>query len=138
MSKEKIYLGEIKEWGSVSIEKHSWDCEWYWGFGYLGNAHCHFHLESLITGETDVKKVFDKGTWLSQSDWWIIRDLAIQAYGLKTAAEVYRHGGHQTSVAGITDKIKNLEKAKELNKDLEIILNSLWEFIKASSLNKVK
>jgi len=87
------------------------------------------HIESLINSEHDVKKIFDKSTKITQNQWWIIRDLFKQAYALKEAAEVYRHGGHQTSKPGITDCIKNLEMAALINEDLEIVLNKVWDFL---------
>ena len=92
------------------------------------------HIDSLINGEYDVNKIFDKGTPMTQDQWWIIRDLFRQAYALKAAAEVYQHGGHQTTKPGMTDCIKNLEMAARINKDLETVLNKVWDFL----LNEVK
>lgn len=53
--KDKILLGfagrnlEIQNPNSaIYLSKHSWDCKWYWGFGYLGNNSCHWHMEGLI------------------------------------------------------------------------------------------
>ena len=126
---DKIYLGNTAEHGRLYLSKHSWDCGWYWGFGYIGNSRLHMHIESLINSEHDVKKIFDKSTKITQNQWWIIRDLFKQAYALKEAAEVYRHGGHQTSKPGITDCIKNLEMAARINKDLETVLNKVWDFL---------
>ena len=92
------------------------------------------HIDSLINGEYDVNKIFDGSTRITQDQWWIIRDLFRQAYALKAAAEVYQYGGHQTTRPGMTDCIKNLEMAARINKDLEIVLNKVWDFI----VNEVK
>lgn len=127
MSKDKILLGRIDN-EPIYLYKHRWDCGWYWGMGYIGNRNLHYHIESLITGEYEVDKIFQE-TKLTQTQWWIIRDLFIQAYTLKKAAEVYRYGGHQTSLVGITDKIKNSDKVDILNNDLEIILDTIWEYL---------
>ena len=131
---DKIYLGNTTQYGKLYLSKHSWDCGWYWGMGYIGNSRCHMHIDSLINGEYDVNKIFDKGTPMTQDQWWIIRDLFMQAYALKESAEVYQYGGHQTSKPGITDCIKNLEMAAQINKDLETVLNKVWDFL----LNEVK
>ena len=131
---DKIYLGNTTEYGRLYLSKHSWDCGWYWGFGYIGNSRLHMHIDSLINGEYDVNKIFDGSTGITQDQWWIIRDLFRQAYALKAAAEVYQYGGHQTSKPGITDCIKNLEMAAQINKDLETVLNKVWDFL----LNEVK
>ena len=55
MTKEKVALGKVKKDYKDStiankylyIDKHSWDCGWYWGFGYLGNKNCHYHVDGL-------------------------------------------------------------------------------------------
>ena len=131
---DKIYLGNTTQYGRLYLSKHSWDCEWYWGFGYIGNNSCHMHIDSLINSEYDVNLLFDKGTPITQDQLWLIRDLFKQAYALKAAAEVYQYGGHQTTRPGMTDCIKNLEMAARINKDLEIVLNKVWDFL----LNEVK
>ena len=87
------------------------------------------HIDSLIGAEYNIGNIFDKGTPITQDQWWIIRDLFTQAYALQKAAEVYQYGGHQTLNPGITDCIKNLEMAALINKDLEIVLNKVWDFI---------
>jgi len=131
---DKILLGNTTQYGRLYLSKHSWDCGWYWGFGYIGNSSLHMHIESLINGEYDVNKIFDGSTGITQDQWWIIRDLFTQAYALQKAAEVYQYGGHQTFNPGITDCIKNLEMAALINKDLEIVLGKVWDFL----LNEVK
>ena len=126
---DKIYLGNTTEYGRLYLSKHSWDCGWYWGFGYIGNSRLHMHIDSLIGAEYDIRSIFDKGSPITQNQWWIIRDLFTQAYALKKAAEVYQHGGHQTTKPGMTDCIKNLEMAARINKDLEIVLDKVWDFL---------
>lgn len=126
---DKIYLGNTTEYGRLYLSKHSWDCGWYWGFGYIGNSGLHMHIDSLIGAEYDIRSIFDKGSPITQNQWWIIRDLFTQAYALKKAAEVYQHGGHQTTKPGMTDCIKNLEMAARINKDLEIVLDKVWDFL---------
>jgi hypothetical protein len=123
----KVLLGKIDN-ENIYLTKHTWDCDWYWGFGYVGNRNQHFHIDSLIKGEFEVNKIFSETT-LKQETWWIIRDLFIQAYGLKKAAEIYRYGGHQTTVKGLTDLLRNQDKADQLNADLGILLDVIWSFI---------
>lgn len=126
---EKIYLGITEEHGRVYITKHSWDCDWYWGFGYVGNRDCHFHFESFLTNcPCKASDLFKEPTF-SDSSWWIIRDLFIQAYALKEAAATYRYGGHQCTSKGITDIIQDSVMAAHLNKDLETVLNKVWQFM---------
>lgn len=126
---EKIRLGTLPDSGLVYLDKHSWDCDWYWGFGYVGNNRCHFHMDSLIKGVYDVDKIF-LHTNIKQDQWWVIRDLFMQAYALKEAAGVYQHGGHQTHRAGLTDILKNKDMADKLNADLKIVLDTVWNYMK--------
>ena len=149
MKTTKILLGRINN-ENIYLSKHTWDCGWYWGFGYVGNSNCHFHIDSLINERDyggnfpspDVNKVFENPEF-TQNQWWVIRDLFVQAYALKQAAEVFRHGGYQTSKKGITDILKDtnvievIDDALQtqmlaqdfLNKKLEIVLDTVWQYM---------
>lgn len=137
----KILLGKMKSDAGTSADgenvwltKHEWQCGWYWGFGYLGNKNCHFHFDSLLyikDGKGSVKYCASdlfESTNISDKEWWVMRDLFVQAYALQKAAEVYRNGGHQSTLAGVTDLIKDADIAKRLNADLEKVLNTLWDY----------
>lgn len=137
---EKILLGRLaKNAGTfadgenIYLSKHSWDCGWYWGFGYIGNSRCHFHMDNLMAvrdaGSTAVASDLFESTNITDSDWWVIRDLFKQAYALKDAAEVYQYGGHQSSRVGVTDLLKSSEKAAQLNADLSRVLDAAWAFV---------
>jgi len=138
MSEPSIYLGRHKTWGPTYLRKHKWDCGWYWGMGYVGNRNCHWHIDSIIHHPdrestrysdkwTDLSHHFES-TWLNQDQWWILRDLFISAYALKKTAEVYRYGGHQTGKAD-QYRVTNEAMAKQLNADLETILNNIWTIL---------
>ena len=149
IKQEKIYIGQIDN-ENIYITKHSWDCDWYWGFGYLGNRNRHFHIESLICvrddngkyPSTEIADIFTVPVF-TQNQWWIIRDLFIQAYSIRKCAEVFRYGGNQTHKTGITDILKNTmvkevidneiqdEKFMEnvLNEKLKLILDTAWQFM---------
>lgn len=147
---EKIFIGTVREdykngerssyvaGERIYITKHSWDCGWYWGFGYVGNQRLHTHFDGAFLGaETNVNKIFVKPV-LTQEEWWLVRDLFIQAYALKKAAEVYRYGGHQTSEPGITDMIRDDEMCKRLNEDLRKVLDKVWEIFEAADERRTK
>lgn len=137
----KILLGKLKDDAGTQIadgenvwlEKHKWDCGWYWGFGYVGNKNCHFHFDSLLyikDGKGSVKYCASdlfESTKITDKEWWVIRDLFSQAYALQKAAEVYQKGGHQTTVVGVTDVIKDTDFAKQINADLQKVLDLAWD-----------
>lgn len=133
MATEKILLGRNNVDGNIYLSKHSWDCGWYWGFGYLGNKNMHFHMENFLRNGPDLYVPIEKfltETKITQHEWWVILDLFKQAYALKHCAEVYRVGGHLTTAKGVTDLIRDLEKAKAINADLEKLLDHTWEYVK--------
>lgn len=132
--KEQIYLG-IHEGEEIYLSKHSWDCGWYWCFGYVGNRNRHFHFDTFLKYPEEANKLFTECNF-TDSSWWIIRDLFIQAYALKKVAEIYRYGGHQTTRIGITDILNSEEKARQANADLELVLNTLWHFMTTNNLGK--
>lgn len=124
----------------IWLEKHKWECDWYWGFGYLGNRNCHFHFESLLYPKVGGSVLYSASqlfsdTKITDKEWWVVRDLFVQAYALKKAAEVYQYGGHQTSQAGVTDIIKSSEQAARINADLKIVLDKLWDVV-CDAVNK--
>ncbi len=144
----KILLGKLKsnagtfaDGENIWLEKHKWECGWYWGFGYIGNKNCHFHFESLLyikDGKGSYKYTASdlfEATSITDLEWWVIRDLFVQAYALKKAAEVYEHGGHQTSQHSLIDIIHNKERAAQINADLSKVLDAVWQFT-CNAINK--
>jgi len=135
---KKILLGTSIEDGKLYLTKHSWDCGWYWGFGYIGNANLHTHFDgTFLNGENIWKspKELFKSTAITDKLWWELKDLFVQAYALKKVAEVYHYGGHCT-ITENTKAILSTEKEAIINADLEIILNKIWEV--ASSIEDIE
>lgn len=138
---EKILLGRATdlvkycEGELVYITKHSWDCDWYWGMGYIGNKNCHTHFNNTFLENgmifKSAKECFSS-TKITDKEWWIIKDLFKQAYALKECAEVYQYGGHCTTTEE-TKVIKSLDVAKMLNQDLKIVLDTVWELLEKIS-----
>ena len=134
---QKILLGKYQN-ETIYLTKHNWDCDWYWGFGYVGNSRNHFHIDSMIVGANEpgllASELFDS-TWITDKQWWIVRDMFVQAYALKSAAEVYRYGGHQSILKGVTDilRMEGMSSAdamiKQLNDDLKLVLDTIWNYL---------
>jgi hypothetical protein len=128
---DRVLLGTIDN-RSMYLTKHKWECNWSWGFGYIGNKFYHTHLERLISGNDtphEVDKIFSN-TKITQEQWWVIRDLFTQAYALSKAAQVYKQGGHQTAHhTDITYVIVNKDMETAINNDLEKVLNKVWDYI---------
>jgi hypothetical protein len=58
----KVYLG-TNDGESIYLSAPRWDCGWYWGFGYLGNSRCHYHVDGLTKREW---YDFEKDCWRTE------------------------------------------------------------------------
>lgn len=138
LSKKKVFIGTMKMYGEVEekiyLSRHSWDCDWYWGLGYLGNKNCHFHMSGMIPNKSNENKiVFD--LWSSEIELnllphlngWKLMELFSRAYTMKDYSELLYLG-----TSGVTNSkpdMKDKEEAKKVNKKLEELLNYIWEYV---------
>ena len=107
-SEEKIYL-----------RAPSWDCGWYWGFGYLGNNRTHYHLSGYANGRNinmyDALKEDYKLNKNIEDNLWLFCELVKTAYALKETAEVLGRGGSHYTDNPVKDIIKNEEEVERIN-----------------------
>ena len=133
---KKIYLlGANAEGTKYWLEAPSWDCGWYWGFGYVEtytNNDCpnrsrdinsHQHFDSLFLNDSKVNafdafKEFFKETTLSEKEIWLLIDYMYSFYALKRAAGILSMGySHMTEKAKLSE-VKSIEMAKEINEKM--------------------
>lgn len=136
----KVLLGYNDE-EPIYLSPPKWDCGWYWGWGYLGNKNCHYHVEGLkkISKYNRDKQVFEyefvnlkdgfdkhfKETFIIRpSHRWQFSELFETFYTLKEVAEVYNRGGSHLTTNPCRDIIKNQEEVKRIN---EVILPAIFE-----------
>lgn len=103
----------------------SFDCDRYWGFGYLGNSQCHFHLDSLHTMNKDcsnlhmfdqIKKFFGESlTITDDNDLWKFCELSRTIYTLKSTAELFHMGGAHVTHNPDINSLKNPEMENYIN-----------------------
>ena len=110
MAKKKWYIGTSDN-GREYLEDFSWDCDWYWGGGYLGNRNLHHHVSGINAYENinlfdAMKRYFHKSLALTDGQLWRFCDLFTQFYAYQKAAECFRHGGHYTSQGRKPQEIK--------------------------------
>lgn len=141
----KGYLLGVKDNQWIYLEKPSWDCGWYWGFGYLHyhtrntrtwNTHTHFDSVFFDYSRYAEKEWNDKTSYdrlrsferltLTEKEMWKLLDYMKTFYTLKEAAGVFGRGGsHYTSNANL-NIIKNVDIAEHINK---VMLPALFDKI---------
>lgn len=127
----------------IFLSGPKWDCGWYWGFGYLGNNNCHYHVDGLTkisTYNTD-KKVFEYefvnlkdgfekhfgDTFIVRpSDQWTFAELFKSFYSLRETAEILGRGGAHLSSNPCKDVIINTDETKRIN---EVVLPAIFDEI---------
>lgn len=121
----KFYLLGKKDGQKFYLAVPSWDCGWYWGFGYVEtfdrgktdiDSHQHFDTLILKSDCFHVNEFFDE-TPFTDKESWEISDLMQSYYTLKESAELFHLGGsHYTTVKGFTLEDKN--ECERINKIL--------------------
>jgi hypothetical protein len=126
----KTVFGRRKSDGvKVYITSPSWDCGWYWSFGYLGNKDERYHLSGYVDGrninmydallsdyDLNPKLLGEADKFGSYSRLWTFCELAKTAYLLKETAEVLGRGGSHYSANPCKDIITNTGEVERINK----------------------
>lgn len=130
-----IFFGERKDdLSQIFIQQPSWDCGWYWSFGYLGNYREHYHLHGYANGRNinmyDALLADYQLNPKIANNLWKFCELALTAYSLKTAAEVLGRGGSHMTTNPVADIIKNPAEVDRINKQvLPAIFDAIAEII---------
>lgn len=141
--KSKIKLGIVDN-ENIYLSAPSWDCDWYWGFGYLGNKNCHYQIDGLTQIETynfdkkvreyefvnmydGLKKHFgDSFIVTEDKDIWTLAELFCSFYTLNQYAEMCHTGGANMTTNPCKEILKNTEEETRIN---NIVLPQIFEEI---------
>ena len=126
---DKFYLGENEHNEGIWLSAPSWDCGWYWGFGYLGNRNCHYHVSGLNDGKNQnmydaFKEHFGDSLRILDTDLWTVCELFSTFYTLSKTAEVLGRGGGNYTTNPIQEVITNKDETKRIN---EVVLPQLFD-----------
>ena len=105
--KDIYLLGKDKDGINYWLEEASWDCGWYWGFGYVEtytnnkyphlsrdiNSHQHFDGLFLKGAIFDSFKSLLVETPLSDNEIWKLLELMDTFYTLRESADLFKNGG---------------------------------------------
>ena len=142
---KKIYLlGQDKDGYNVYFEAPSWDCDWYWGFGYIetytrktnpstsSDTNSHSHWKYCIVGDRGTNSseyiyhINDNpnliSTVLTDKESWELSELMKKFYILQNAAELFHKGSANITNSPINDKIQSTELYNKINHELMPII----------------
>lgn len=137
---EKYYMGKV-DGKKIFLSAPSWDCNWYWGFGYLGNRNCHYHLDGIAKEKNlydamieHFKEEFIFTANIEENEYsnklWVFCELVCTAYTLKETAEVLGRGGSHFTTNPCAELIKNPLEVERINCVLlPAIFNQLKEIL---------
>lgn len=139
LGKDNYLLGINNDGVKVWLEGATWDCGWYWGFGYVeeynnnySDIEAHQHFDGLFL-EKDIYnsfKAYFKETTLKDNEIWKLLELMKQFYTIKEYGEMmHRNGAHITSVKDSILKQHDEDNKKEYERINKIILPKLFNEI---------
>lgn len=123
-NKDAYLLGKDAEGVEYWLEAASWDCGWYWGFGYIvsynrrGNdIDSHEHADNFLSEwftEWNGSKPRLVERTFTEKEGWELTELLQQFYTLKETAEYFGRGKSNCANTEIPD-YKKPELVKEIN-----------------------
>ena len=113
-----VCLGTSHDNGRIYLTPPSWESDWYWGWGYIGNNHVHYHLDSLFKDTNmhyGIKAHFKSFTAVEPKDLWTFCELVRTFYYLKETSDVLTRGGSNYTTNPCQELIKDADYAKHIN-----------------------
>jgi len=135
---QKFLLGRLDN-ENIYLSAPSWDCGWYWGFGYLGNKNCHYHIDGLMKDKNLYDGLIDhfgNSLKVRKSDLWTFCELFKTFYSLKETAEVLGRGGSHYTSNPCKDIIINTDEVERINNVvLPAIFDAIFDVLERNSQN---
>jgi len=136
----KALLGRTEEGDKVYLERGSFDCDWYFGFGniqiYEENKQepsALLHWDSYFTGSSHVEPedITEKleETPFTKQELWQLCDLMKTFYSLKSASGVYHREGSSHLTGDTRGILKNEELKEELDEDTAHVIREVQKLV---------
>jgi hypothetical protein len=148
--KDIYLLGKDEHGNKYWLEEPTWDCNWYWGFGYIEtytnnnnpnkskDIKSHQHAENFISKwfvEWNGSKPILKEKSFNEKEGWELSELFEQFYFLKKAVEMFGRG--KAHISDTTIPLwKDPLKEKEINEKLIPIITTRILEILTPDLNE--
>ena len=137
----KMPLGE-NDGETIFLSPPSWDCGWYWGFGYIGNKNRHYHIDGLSKGKNihdGMIEHFGDSLRIRPSDVWTFAELMQTFYTLKESAEVLGRGGSHITSNPCASVIINKAEADRINNEvLPAVFDEIYRILERNANKAVK
>lgn len=132
LGKDIYLLGADEHGEKYWLESPSWDCGWYWGFGYIKtytnndnpersrDIQSHQHAEDFMSKwfySWNGSKPVLKYTTFSEEEGWELSELFAEFYFLKNAAENFKRGKCNIADTKI-ESWESPELADDINKNI--------------------
>lgn len=132
-------IGRTSDDEKVYLERGAYECDWYYGFGYLEfiphngqKIARHTHWSSLFTDSShvqpeDVENVFTDHIF-TDGELWTMCDLMKTFYSLKETSGIYNRGNsHLTSPDGFNLSDDNMKE--RIDKDTEKVIREVQKLV---------
>lgn len=141
------FLLGMKDGECYWLEQASWDCDWYWGLGYVesyrghGRADrswsSHQHFDGLFLKPAKFvdgyKEFFDEQPFTDEEIWTLL-ELMQSAYIARKYAEMLYTGGAHTAFNPARDYIMNGAEYDRINKKvIPSIMNEVYRLMKSDA-----
>lgn len=151
--KTYYYLGKDESRTNYYLENAHFDCEWYWGIGYIESftnnnrpelskdivTHEHFDskiLNGKSNGFDNFKQVFPVNPF-SDNEIWKICELMKSAYTARHYSDMLHIGGAHYTSNPAKETIQNETEYNRINKSvIPAIMTELYKILKGDTVNE--
>ena len=135
INNKKYYLIGIDNYGDKNyLKEASWDCDWYWGFGYITDAKkdskFFYHFDSIIKeSKSEPIETFRSKfpeTPLTDKEIWQLYELMKSFYIIREYSDLCKLGGSHYTKNPVKDILCDESEYDKINK---IKLPKLFEAV---------
>lgn len=139
--KDTYLLGKGKDGECYWLEQGTWDCDWYWGIGYVEtytdklnpaiamDINSHQHWDTLFPTYDKFNDFFEE-TVLNDKEKWILLELMKSIYTARNYSDMIHRGGSHYTTNPKREIIKNDDEYNRINKIvIPELLASVYEIL---------
>ena len=121
----RVKIGMSKNNDVVYLTPPSWDCDWYWGWGYIGSPRFDTYLDCIDKNNNlhDAIKEYLTDIPLSDKDLWTFSELVVTFYALREVADIHNRGSSHLSINPLEDLLKDKDRCNHIN---QVLLPSIF------------